>query len=77
MPRTKSLQRQPAPDSEFMTTEQVAEWIGIHPATLRYWRHQNTGPASFKVGVRVVYRRAAVAAWVAVQEIATRRGGVG
>jgi len=76
VPRTQSRQRQPAADSEFMTSEQVSELIGVHPGTLRYWRHADKGPASFRLGTRVVYRRSAVMAWVAVQEMATKRGGV-
>ncbi|MDP7738985.1 DNA-binding protein [Mycobacterium paragordonae] len=59
-----------------MTTEQVSEFIGVHAGTLRYWRHADKGPASFRLGTRVVYRRTAVTAWIAVQEMATRRGGV-
>ncbi|MDO3245846.1 helix-turn-helix domain-containing protein [Mycobacteroides abscessus subsp. abscessus] len=49
---------------------------GLPPATLRYYRHMGTGPASFKLGRRVVYRRSEVERWVAEQEKATVRGGV-
>jgi DNA-binding transcriptional MerR regulator len=62
--------------SEYMTTQQVAELTGIPPATLRYYRHADIGPASFRLGGRrVVYRREEVLRWVAEQEKATRRGG--
>jgi DNA-binding transcriptional MerR regulator len=63
--------------SEFMSTQQVADDTGIPPATLRYWRHADIGPASFTLGRRVVYRRAEVERWVAEQEQATKRGGGG
>lgn len=76
MPRTESPQRQPALGGDFMTTEQVSELTGVHPGTLRYWRHANKGPASFKLGTRVMYRRTAVMAWIAVCEMETKRGGV-
>jgi predicted DNA-binding transcriptional regulator AlpA len=76
MAGTESLSRPLTAGSEFMNTAQVAEWIGIPAGTLRNWRHRNIGPASFKIGLRVAYRRASVAAWIAAQELATRRGGV-
>lgn len=76
MPRTQSPQLRPADSSDFMTTEQVSELTGVHQGTLRYWRHADKGPASFRLGSRVIYRRTAVMAWIAVQESATRRGGV-
>jgi predicted DNA-binding transcriptional regulator AlpA len=76
MPRTTSPQRQPALDGELMTPEQVSELTGVATGTLKYWRHVNKGPASFKLGTRVLYRRTAVMAWIAVCEMETRRGGV-
>lgn len=74
---TTQSARRPAPDSEFMNTEQVAEWIGVPAGTLRNWRHRNIGPACFSLNnFRVVYRRRAVEAWLATQELSTKRGGV-
>lgn len=61
---------------EILTTKQVAEEYGFEEATLRWWRHCSTGPASFKLGKRVVYRRSALDAWIEAQEAATTRGGV-
>jgi predicted DNA-binding transcriptional regulator AlpA len=61
--------------SEYLSTNQVAQETGIPPATLRYWRHADQGPASFTLGRRVVYRRTEVERWIAEQEKATRRGG--
>ncbi|NOR00028.1 helix-turn-helix domain-containing protein [Mycolicibacterium fortuitum] len=58
-----------------MFTDEVSEMINTSPATLRYWRHADTGPASFLLGKRVVYRRSEVERWIAEQEQATRRGG--
>lgn len=57
-------------------TGAVADYTGIHEATLRYWRYENKGPASFKLGRRVMYRKADVDAWLAAQYEATARGGV-
>lgn len=62
---------------EFMTTREVAQETGIAEGTLRYWRHNHEGPASFSLGgKRVVYRRSEIRRWIAAQEVATRRGGV-
>lgn len=49
-----------------MTTQEVAAEVRLSPATLRWFRHQgHGGPKSFKLGRRVMYRRADVEAWVA------------
>lgn len=61
---------------DVLTTAQVAELTGVSPGTLRYWRHDNQGPASFRLGRRVFYRREAVERWIEAQEAATTRGGV-
>ena len=58
-----------------MTTAQVNVMTGIPQATLRYYRHCGTGPASFRMGKRVVYRRSEVVKWIEAQEVATGRGG--
>ncbi|MGH3969066.1 MAG: helix-turn-helix transcriptional regulator [Mycobacterium sp.] len=54
----------------------LAAEIGVPAATLRYWRHADMGPRSFKIGRRTAYRRADVDAWLAEQEQATARGAV-
>lgn len=62
--------------NEFLTTRQVSELTGIPEASLRYFRHCGTGPASFALGRRVVYRRSELVKWIEAQEAATTRGGV-
>ncbi|GAB2666527.1 hypothetical protein GCM10027088_51620 [Nocardia goodfellowii] len=49
---------------------------GIPAATWRYWAHIGSGPASFKLGRRRVWRESAILGWVAEQEQLTARGGV-
>lgn len=61
---------------QLLDTEDVSAWLGTPTGTLRNWRCRGIGPASFRVGARVVYRRRAVEAWLATQEMATKRGGV-
>ena len=48
----------------YMTTDEVADYIRRSTGTLRYWRHQGEGPPSFKLGRRVLYDRAEVEAWI-------------
>ena len=36
---------------KILTLSEVAELIRVPAATLRYWRHQGTGPQSFKMGL--------------------------
>lgn len=59
---------------DILTTKQVSAITGVTEPTLRYWRHLGTGPVSFKIGRRVVYRREAVERWIEEQEKATSRG---
>lgn len=54
--------------SEFLTVAEVAEMTRLSVGTLRYWRTVGIGgPVSFKLGRRVVYRRADVERWLAAQ----------
>ena len=62
-------------DTLLLTVHDAATHIGVSPNTLRTWRHENRGPASFKRAGRVVYRRSDLYAWQAAQEAATTRGG--
>jgi predicted DNA-binding transcriptional regulator AlpA len=62
---------------DLLTTAEVALITRAPASTLRYWRHLRTGPHSFRLGRRVVYRRADVTAWLTEQSEAarTRRAG--
>ncbi len=50
-----------------LTTEEVAERFRTKPETVRYWRHVGYGPASVKIGRRVLYPEAGVLGWLAEQ----------
>jgi excisionase family DNA binding protein len=54
----------------YLTTEELAEELRTSPESVRYWRHIGTGPASFKVGRRVLYARTDVDAFVAAAKTA-------
>src|SRR4029078_13191330 len=51
---------------DILTLAEVAEMTRTNPATLRYWRSVgHGGPKSFKLGRRVLYRRADIEQWMA------------
>ncbi len=43
--------------TDLMTLVEAAAYLRTPVATLRYWRHLGEGPAGFRLGRRVVYRR--------------------
>jgi predicted DNA-binding transcriptional regulator AlpA len=63
--------------SDLLGTAEVSSWTGVPTETLRYWRHRGEGPASFKLGRRVVYSAADVNAWIDQQRRATVSGRTG
>lgn len=57
-----------------LTTAELAAETGIPPETLRYYRWRGEGPASYKIGRRVLYDRVDVEAWIRKQKAASLRG---
>jgi hypothetical protein len=53
------------PADDWLTSDQLAEWLHTPGSTVRYWRATGTGPVGTKVGKRVLYARAAVVEWMA------------
>lgn len=51
----------------FLSTAAAAEYLGVPEGTLRYWRYCQTGPRSFKLGRRRVYRVSDLEAWARTQ----------
>jgi excisionase family DNA binding protein len=51
--------------SEYLTTGEVADLLRTSPETVRYWRHVQKGPRSFKIGRRVLYASADVQEFIA------------
>ena len=49
---------------ELLTISEAAELLRAPVATLRYWRHRNIGPRSFRLGRRVLYRRDDLHTWI-------------
>jgi len=57
----------------FMTTSEVAELLRMPTESVRFWRHSGKGPASFKVGRRVLYAVEDVEAFVAAAKASGTR----
>jgi excisionase family DNA binding protein len=51
-------------DIDLLTTAEVAALLRSPVSTVRYWRHVGLGPASVRVGRRVLYRRSDVTDWL-------------
>lgn len=49
----------------YLTTQELSEILRTPAETIRYWRHVGKGPASFKVGRRVLYALEDVEAFIA------------
>jgi excisionase family DNA binding protein len=47
-----------------MTMAEVSDLLGIPVSTLYGWRHRGEGPAGYRIGRHVRYRREAVEAWI-------------
>ncbi|MGO9030353.1 helix-turn-helix transcriptional regulator [Mycobacterium sp.] len=82
-PAVVEVQRTELADSAFAAAAQadylgsvaLEQLTGIPASTWRYWAINDTGPRSFKLGRRRVWRRADVLAWIEQQDAATGTGG--
>ncbi len=52
---------------QLLTLTEAAARLRTPVATLRYWRHLGTGPDSFRLGRRVMYRRDDLDRWITAQ----------
>lgn len=58
----------PSGFDDFLTTAEIAMITRTSESTVRYWRFCGTGPRSFRVGKKVLYRRTDVQDWLAAKE---------
>ena len=57
------MSQQSTTNDDLLTIGEVAGILRVPVATLRYWRHLGSGPASFKIGRSVRYLRSEVTRW--------------
>ena len=58
-----------------MSIPEVARYLSVPEATLRYWRYQGTGPRSIKVGRHVRYQRSEVERYLRELQAGASRDG--
>ena len=58
-------------EPERLPIPEAAELLRAPVATLRYWRHLGTGPRSFRLGRRVLYRSDDLRSWIERQRAET------
>jgi hypothetical protein len=54
----------PESPDDWLTSEQVAEWLQVPVRSVRAWRLRRVGPIARKIGRHVRYRRADVSEWI-------------
>ena len=58
---------EPVDQERLMTITDLATLLGVPVDTLYGWRHRGIGPAGYRIGRHVRYRRTTVEAWLARQ----------
>ncbi len=61
--------------ADYLSSAALEQLTGTPASTWRYWAMNDTGPRSFKIGRRRVWRRSEVLAWISAQEAATGTAG--
>jgi excisionase family DNA binding protein len=62
--------------ADLFAISEAAELLRAPVATLRYWRHLGSGPHSFRLGRRVLYRRDDLHAWIDAQRDGSESNGL-
>ncbi len=60
--------------ADYLGSLSLEQLTGIPASTWRYWAINGTGPRSFKLGRRRLWKKADVLAWIAEQQAATGTG---
>lgn len=58
-------------NEKYLSAPELEEMTGTPASTWRYWAHIGSGPASFKLGRRRVWKKSTVLAWLESQEAAS------
>ena len=64
--------------AEYLSAQQLEQITGTPASSWRYWAHIGSGPASFKLGRRRLWKRSTVLAWLEnLEKISTDPRGTG
>lgn len=58
-------------NNEYLDSTQLEELTGTPASTWRYWAHIGSGPPSFKLGRRRVWKKSVVLSWLESLEAAS------
>jgi excisionase family DNA binding protein len=61
---TRARRAVPESDDRMMTVDDLAEYLGLPPATIYKQRSEGTGPPGFRIGKYVRWKRSEVDAWL-------------
>jgi excisionase family DNA binding protein len=64
---TRSSMSKPGSSERLMTLTELSELLGVPMSTLYAWRYRGEGPAGYRIGRHVRYRRSVVEAWIEAQ----------
>ena len=59
---------------ELLSPQNLADYLGVPLNTVYRWRYRGGGPAAFRVGKHIRYRRIDVEEWIDVQLQDSQRG---
>ncbi len=57
-----------APERRLLTTQQVADWLGVPISTIYRWRHLGEGPRGMRIGKHVRFFERDVLEWLDGQQ---------
>jgi hypothetical protein len=56
-------------DQDKLTTEDVAEQLGVSHETVKGWRAREQGPNYYRIGGRIFYRQKAIDLYLSESEV--------
>ena len=59
-------------DSNVLSLQQASQYVGVSQAALRTWKRQGKGPAFFRAGKLLKFRRSDLDAWIEAQLVEPR-----
>lgn len=60
----QTMSNEAAITREWLSPQELADWLGVPVKTVYVWRQTGNGPRAFKVGKHLRYRRADLESWL-------------